>query len=63
MEADALSTAVFVLGAEDGLALLARRGAAGLVLSREAGRAVIRATPGFAETRRLRAADGVTVRP
>jgi thiamine biosynthesis lipoprotein len=63
MEADALSTAVFVLGAEDGLALLARRGAAGLVLSREAGRAVIRATPGFAESRRLRAADGVTVRP
>jgi thiamine biosynthesis lipoprotein len=63
MEADALSTAVYVLGAEEGLALLARRGAAGLVLSREDGRAVIRASPGFAEAHALRAAEGVTVRP
>lgn len=62
MEADALSTAVFVLGAEEGHALLARRGAAGLVLVREEGRAVIQASPGFAEAHRLRAAEGVTVR-
>jgi thiamine biosynthesis lipoprotein len=62
MEADALSTAVFVLDAEEGQALLARRGAAGLVLSREEGRAVIRASPGFAEAHHLRAAEGVTVR-
>ena len=34
IEADALSTAVFVLGAERGLALLERRGAAGFVLRR-----------------------------
>jgi len=63
MEADALSTAVYVLGAEEGLALLARRGAAGVVLTREGGRAVIRASPGFAASRALRAAAGVTVRP
>ena len=62
-EADALSTAVFVLGAEEGLALLARRGAAGLVLSRDRGRAVIRATPGFAQAHQLRAKEGVTVLP
>jgi FAD:protein FMN transferase len=63
MEADALSTAVYVLGAEEGMALLARRGAAGLVLTREEGRRVIRASPGFAASRSLRAADGVTVEP
>ena len=62
MEADALSTAVFVLGAEEGLALLAARTAAGLVLTREDGRPVIRTTPGFAEASGLRAAPGVTVR-
>ena len=61
MEADALSTAVFVLGADEGLALLSRRGAAGLVLLRDGERAVIRATPGFAEAHALRAAPGVTV--
>jgi FAD:protein FMN transferase len=63
MEADALSTAVFVLGPEEGLALLSRRGAAGLVVSRDQGRAVIRATPGFAQAHDLQAADGVTVQP
>jgi len=63
MEADALSTAVYVLGAEEGLAILVRRGAAGIVLSREDGRAVIRASPGFAAAHALRAAEGVTVRP
>jgi FAD:protein FMN transferase len=63
MEADALSTAVYVLGADEGLALLARRGAAGLVLSREEGRAVIHASPGFAAAHALRPAEGVAVRP
>ena len=63
MEADALSTAVFVLGAEEGQALLVRRGAGGLVLSREQGRAVIRASPGFAQAHHLRVAAGVAVDP
>ena len=62
MEADALSTAVFVLGAAEGLALLQRRGAAGLVLLREEGRPVIRATPGFAAAHGLRPAPNVAVR-
>jgi thiamine biosynthesis lipoprotein len=61
MEADALSTAVYVLGADEGLALLSRRGAEGLVLLREGDRAVIRASPGFAGTHALRAAPAVTV--
>lgn len=61
MEADTLSTAVFVLGAEEGLALLSRRRAQGLVLFRRRGRAVIRATPGFAGAYRLRAAPFVAV--
>jgi thiamine biosynthesis lipoprotein len=63
MEADALSTAVYVLGAEEGLALLSRRGAAGLVLLRQGDRAVIRASPGFSEAHALRAAPGVSVQP
>ena len=62
MEADALSTAVFVLGADEGLALLARRHAAGFVLLRENGRPVIRTTPGFAAAFRLVAAPGVLMR-
>jgi len=62
MEADALSTAVFVLGAEEGLALLARRQAMGLVLRWEDGRRVIRTTPGFAADLALVAAPGVEVK-
>jgi thiamine biosynthesis lipoprotein ApbE len=62
MEADALSTAVFVLGAEEGLALLARRQAAGFVLLREDGHRQIRTTPGFAAAFRLTAAPGIEVR-
>jgi thiamine biosynthesis lipoprotein len=61
--ADALSTAVFVLGARDGLALLTRRGAAGLILTREAGRAVIRTTPGFEARYGLERAPGVELLP
>jgi thiamine biosynthesis lipoprotein len=63
MEADALSTAVYVLGAELGLDLLSRRGAAGLVLARDGDRPVLRATPGFALAHALRVAPGVSVQP
>jgi thiamine biosynthesis lipoprotein len=62
MEADALSTALYVLGADEGLALLERRGAAGFVLLRENGRPLIRTTPGFAAAFRLVPAPGVDVR-
>jgi len=61
MEADALSTAAFVLGAEEGLALVERRGAEGFVLLREGGRRVLRATAGFGHAARLRTASGVEV--
>jgi thiamine biosynthesis lipoprotein len=63
LEADALSTAVFVLGPQRGLALLARRGASGFVLLREGDVRVLRATPGFAAAHALRTAPGVEVRP
>jgi len=62
-EADALSTAVFVLGPEEGLALLERRGAAGFVLVRENGRRILSATRGFAESHELTLAPGVLLRP
>ncbi|HEX9185513.1 MAG TPA: FAD:protein FMN transferase, partial [Vicinamibacteria bacterium] len=62
LEADALSTAVFVLGARDGLALVARRGASGLVLVEEDGRRLLLTTPGFAARFGLQAAAGVLVR-
>jgi thiamine biosynthesis lipoprotein len=61
-EADALDTAVFVLGPTRGLELLARWGAEGLVLSREAGRATVWTTPGFAAAHGLQARPDVTVR-
>ena len=61
IEADALSTAVYVLGADEGLRLLERRGADGLVLLREGGRRVLRATPGFATRYHLVAAAGIEV--
>ena len=63
IEADALSTAVFVMGAADGLALLERRGAAGLVLLMEKGRRVVRSTAGFAERFALDVAPGVKLNP
>lgn len=59
MEADALSTALFVLGPLQGLALVARRGAAGFVLTREGKARVVTATPGFAAAHALRTAPGV----
>jgi thiamine biosynthesis lipoprotein len=61
-EADALSTAVFVLGAEEGPALLERHGAAGLVLLLDDGRRVVRTTSGFAAAYDLVVAAGVELR-
>jgi len=62
LEADALSTALYVMGAADGLALLERRGAAGLVLLREHGRKVVRTTTGFGAAYGLVTAAGVALR-
>ena len=62
VEADALSTAAFVLGAEPGLRLIERRGAEGFVLLREDGASVLRATRGFAEQHGLKLAKGVSSR-
>ncbi len=62
-EADALSTAVFVLGPETGLRLLRERGADGLLLLREArGRRLALLTPGFRDRHELRLAPGVVAR-
>ena len=61
MEADALSTAVFVLGADRGLALLERRDAAGFVLCRRRGRAVVETTAGLRSRYALEPAPGITV--
>ncbi len=61
-EADALSTALFVLGPEHGLAVVARRGAQGLVMLRERGRSIVRASAGFAEQHLLEPASFVQVR-
>ena len=62
LEADALSTAVYVLGVTEGMALMERRGAAGLVLLREEGRRVVRTTPGFGAAYGLVTAAGVAQR-
>lgn len=61
IEADALSTAVFVLGADVGLRLLEQRGAAGFVLLRESGVRVVRATNRFAHEHALELAPGVSL--
>jgi thiamine biosynthesis lipoprotein len=61
MEADALSTAVFVLGVDRGLALLERRHAAGFVLWRRRGRAVVETTAGLRSRYALEPAPGITV--
>jgi thiamine biosynthesis lipoprotein len=62
-EADALSTAVFVLGAREGLALLESRGAAGLVVAEEEGCLVLSSTNGFATEYGLETAEGVRIHP
>lgn len=59
IEADVLSTAVYVLGAGPGLRLIEERGAEGFVLLRESGASVLRATRGFARQHDLRLAPGV----
>jgi FAD:protein FMN transferase len=61
IEADALSTAVFVMGADRGLALLERRGAAGFVLLRQGGRAVVETTAGLRSSYGLEPAPGIVV--
>jgi thiamine biosynthesis lipoprotein len=61
MEADALSTAVFVLGPERGLALLERRDAAGFVLLRRRGRPVVETTTGLRSRYALEPAPGIAV--
>ena len=61
LEADALSTAVFVLGADAGLALVEARGAEGLALLPANGSYVIRATPGLVERYALEVAEGVRI--
>jgi thiamine biosynthesis lipoprotein ApbE len=63
MEADALSTAVFVLGAEAGLRLLRERDAEGLVVARDGGTLVVRTTPEFATRHTLVARADVKVNP
>lgn len=62
LEADALSTAVYVMGAAEGISLLERRGAAGIVLLREKGRRVVRTTTGFGSAYGLVTAAGVARR-
>ena len=61
IEADALSTAVFVLGPDRGLALLERRHAAGFVLWRRRGRAVVETTAGLRSRYALESAAGISV--
>ena len=61
MEADALSTAAWVLGPQQGLALLALRGAHGLFVTGERGAVMLLTTPGFADRFSLVAAPGVQV--
>jgi thiamine biosynthesis lipoprotein ApbE len=62
MEADSLSTALFVRGPQEGVRLLRRRAAAGFVLTRESGARVLTATAGFAAAHGLRAAAEVKAR-
>ncbi|HXK08125.1 MAG TPA: FAD:protein FMN transferase [Vicinamibacteria bacterium] len=62
IEADALSTAAYVLGENDGMRLFEHRGAAGLVLFREGARRVLRTTRGFRARYDLAAIPGLDVR-
>lgn len=61
--ADALAAEVLALPPAQAASLLAQRGAAGFVLTREDGRAVVTASPGFASAHDLRGEEGVLVRP
>jgi thiamine biosynthesis lipoprotein ApbE len=61
-EADALSTAVYVLGPRRGIALLEARAADGVVVLEEKGRMVLVATEGFAQRYSLEVAEGVESR-
>jgi thiamine biosynthesis lipoprotein len=59
IEADALSTAVYVMGARAGLRLLEQRGAGGFVLERQGGQRTLRTTRGFGRRYRLLTTAGV----
>jgi thiamine biosynthesis lipoprotein len=61
LEADALSTAVFAMGAHAGLTLVEQRGAEGLVLLSGSSGYVVRATEGFVERYALEVAEGVEI--
>lgn len=61
IEADALSTALYVLGAE-GLSMLEARGAEGFVLVREGEGMMMTTTPGFAARHALALGPGVRLR-
>jgi hypothetical protein len=62
-EAEAVAAAALPLPPDEALALLARRGAAGLVQTRDGARRIVLATPGFAAARDLRPEAGVELRP
>jgi thiamine biosynthesis lipoprotein len=60
MEADALSTALYVLGADAGLDFVERRGAFGFLVEHSPdGRRVVRTSPGFTERLKLVLAPGI----
>ncbi len=61
LQADALSTAVFALGPDAGLALVEKMGAQGVVLLVASERYVIRTTPGFVERYALEVTEGVGI--
>jgi thiamine biosynthesis lipoprotein ApbE len=62
-EAADVAAAAVALTPDEALALVARRGAAGVLQTHEGERHVLRATPGFAAARDLRAEAGVELRP
>jgi hypothetical protein len=62
-EAEGVAAAAVSLAPDEAMALLARRGAAGVLQTHEGERHVLRATPGFAAARELRAEAGVELRP
>ncbi|HSF19271.1 MAG TPA: FAD:protein FMN transferase [Vicinamibacteria bacterium] len=62
LEADALATAVFVLGVDAGLALVASRQSDAAALVEEEQRRELWTTPGFAERYALELAEGTVIR-
>jgi hypothetical protein len=58
-EAEVVAAAAVSLAPDEAMALLARRGAAGLLQTHQGERHVLRATAGFASARDLRVEPGV----